>query len=151
MPTEDNRRKRTRVPAQNTIRHSEYQSVGTPVFQETSAVDLSSGGISFETKREYQKGHLVFLEVELHSEKLKLLVCVAWVKKNDQSGLYQVGAELIAVNPGDKQKMQKHLDQMIAELQSKKMKPKTKKKKVAAKKKTKKKVQAKPKKKTSRR
>jgi Tfp pilus assembly protein PilZ len=120
MSTHENRRKRVRVPAQNAIRHSEYQSMGTPVFQENSSVDLSSGGISFETKREYKKGNLVFLEVEIQSEKLKLLVCIAWVKKTETPGVFHVGAELVAVNPGDKQKMQAHLDHMISEIQVKK-------------------------------
>lgn len=143
MPNQENRRKRPRVPAQKTIRHSEYQSMGTPVFQENSSVDLSSGGISFETKREYKKGSLVFLEVEIQSEKLKLLVCVAWIKKGNTPDTYQVGAELVAVNPEDKQKMNSHLSQMIEELQSKKVAKKTTKKatnKKTAQKKTEKKT-----------
>ncbi len=95
-------------------------------------MDISSNGISFETKRDYKKGNLVFLEADMGGEQLKLLVCVAWVKKGE-NGLSQVGAELIAVNPTDKKKMQSILDQMIVEIRERKKKPA---KKTAAKKKT---------------
>lgn len=132
MTQPQNRRKRVRVPTKSNIRHSEYQSVGTPVFQENSSMDISSNGISFETKRDYKKGNLVFLEADMGGEQLKLLVCVAWVKKGE-NGLSQVGAELIAVNPTDKKKMQSILDQMIVEIRERKKKPA---KKTAAKKKT---------------
>jgi hypothetical protein len=53
------RRRRLRVPVQSRIKHSFYQVLGTPVFEENSSVDLSSNGISFETAREYQKGALI--------------------------------------------------------------------------------------------
>ena len=141
MAETDDRRKRVRVPVKSTIRHSQYQVLGTPVFQENSAIDLSSGGISFETAREYQIGNLVLLEVQFNEELLKILVCVAWVKKV-KSGTFQVGAELIAVDPVDKRKMQKHLNQMIHTLQASKKaaKKKTAKKKVVKKKAAKKKT-----------
>jgi Tfp pilus assembly protein PilZ len=112
MPTADERRKRIRVPVQSKIRHSQYQVLGTPVFQENSSIDLSSGGISFETEREYQKGNLVLLEVEVNGDELKLLVCVAWVKKATAKG-FEVGAELIAIDPVHKRRMQKHLNSML--------------------------------------
>ncbi len=140
MAETDDRRKRVRVPVKSTIRHSQYQVLGTPVFQENSAIDLSSGGISFETAREYQIGNLVLLEVQFNEELLKILVCVAWVKKV-KAGTYQVGAELIAVDPVDKRKMQKHLNQMINALQAvKKTRRLTSKKKAVKKKTVKKKV-----------
>ena len=111
------RRKKTRVPVQSKIRHSQYQVLGTPVFQENSSIDLSSGGIAFETARDYQKGNLVLLEVAVENEKVKLLVCVAWVKPG-KDGLSQVGAELIAVDPVDKKKMQNHLARLISSVKS---------------------------------
>ena len=43
------RRKRIRVPIEQKIRHSKYQVLGTPVFEENSAIDLSTNGISFVT------------------------------------------------------------------------------------------------------
>jgi Tfp pilus assembly protein PilZ len=113
MTSEDDRRKRIRVPVQSKIRHSQYQVLGTPVFQENSSIDLSSGGISFETAREYQIGNLVLLEVEVNEEQLKLLVCVAWVKPSSNPELFEVGAELIAVDPVHKRKMQKHLNRIL--------------------------------------
>jgi hypothetical protein len=101
-------------------------------------VDLSSNGISFETAREYQKGALILLEVAMGEETLKLLVCVAWVKRLE-SGTFQVGAELIAVDPVHKRKMQSHLNQLIRSF-SQKRGAKTKKKATSkAKKKVKKK------------
>ncbi len=137
------RRKKTRVPVQSKIRHSQYQVLGTPVFQENSTIDLSSGGIAFETARDYQKGNLVLLEVAVESGKVKLLVCVAWVKPGT-NGLSQVGAELIAVDPVDKKKMQSHLNRLLsitksaskASKKAKKKKPIKKTQKKASKKKT---------------
>lgn len=120
MTTAAERRTRIRVPVQSKIRHSQYQVLGTPVFQENSSIDLSSNGIAFETEREYQKGNLVLLEVKVEDEELKLLVCVAWVKPKATPGLFEVGAELIAVDPVHKRKMQKHLNRLISEVQKKK-------------------------------
>ncbi len=110
MASADERRKRIRVPVKSKIRHSQYQVLGTPVFQENSSIDLSSGGISFETASEYQIGNLVLLEVEVDEEQLKLLVCVAWVKPSQTAELFEVGAELIAVDPVHKRKMQRPLN-----------------------------------------
>ena len=136
----DDRRKRVRVPVESKIKHSLYQAAGTPVHEENSAVDLSSSGVSFETRREYQKGALVLLEVRLAEEPLKLLVCVAWVKPS-RGGLFQVGAELIAIDPVHKQKMLGHLDSIIRSVRKKKSSSKKKAaKKKAAKKKSKKKI-----------
>ncbi len=106
------RRRRLRVPVQSRIKHSFYQVLGTPVFEENSSVDLSSNGISFETAREYQKGALILLEAQIGEEALKLLVCVAWVK-HLPNGLFQVGAELVAVDPVHKRKMLSHLNKLI--------------------------------------
>ncbi len=111
------RRKRLRVPVKSRIKHSFYQVLGTPVFEENSSVDLSSNGISFETAREYQKGALILLEVLFAEEALKLLVCVAWVK-HLPNGLFQVGAELVAVDPVHKRKMLGHLNKLIQGLNS---------------------------------
>jgi hypothetical protein len=121
--------------------------LGTPVFEENSSVDLSSNGISFETEREYQKGALILLEVYLPEEALKLLVCVAWVKRLE-GDLFQVGAELVAVDPVHKRKMQSHLKKMIQTFATKRVsakkrrpkKPALKKKKSSKKKISKKKV-----------
>ncbi|MBU6154904.1 MAG: PilZ domain-containing protein [Bdellovibrionales bacterium] len=131
------RRKRLRVPVQSRIKHSFYQVLGTPIFEENSSVDLSSNGISFETAREYQKGALILLEVHIGEEALKLLVCVAWVKSLPE-GVFQVGAELVAVDPVHKRKMLNHLNKLIQSIQPKsrsKKKPTAKKssKKQAAK------------------
>ena len=140
MASADERRKRIRVPVQSKIRHSQYQVLGTPVFQENSSIDLSSGGISFETAREYQIGNLVLLEVEVDEEQLKLLVCVAWVKPSQTAELFEVGAELIAVDPVHKRKMQRHLNSILDDFEEarnpsakKKSKKKASKKKTAAK------------------
>ena len=130
MTSAAERRKRIRVPVQNKIRHSQYQVLGTPVFQENSSIDLSSNGIAFETEREYKKGNLVLLEVQVGEEPLKLLVCVAWVKLKGGPGLYEVGAELIAVDPVHKRKMQTHLNRLIQDVQKKKREIKPKKQKV---------------------
>ena len=100
------RRRRIRVPLTQTIRHSKYQVLGTPIFEENSSVDLSSNGISFVTAEGYKKGTLVLLEVEIAQEMVKLLVCVAWVKPED--GRYTIGAELIAIDPEHKKTMQAH-------------------------------------------
>ena len=110
-------------------------------------MDLSSNGISFETEREYQKGALILLEVYLPEEALKLLVCVAWVKRLE-GDLFQVGAELVAVDPVHKRKMQSHLKKMIQTFATKRVsakkrrpkKPALKKKKSSKKKISKKKV-----------
>lgn len=149
MSNSDDRRRRVRIPVQGKIRHSQYQVLGTPVFQENSSIDLSSGGISFETEREYQIGNLVLLEVEIGKEPLKLLVCVAWVKTARGTKVYQVGAELIAIDPVDKRKMYRHLNGMIDSLEKARKKPAKKvgKKKVVKKKASKKKTPAKSKKK----
>jgi Tfp pilus assembly protein PilZ len=135
MVSEDERRKRIRIPVQSKIRHSQYQVLGTPVFQENSSIDLSTGGISFETEREYQIGNLVLLEVEVNDEQLKLLVCVAWVKSTPDSEVFQVGAELIAVDPVHKRKMSKHLNRLIQSLEKAKKKTTKPKTKVSSKKK----------------
>ena len=105
------RRKKIRVPVKAGIRHSIYQSAGTPVSETNSAVDLSGSGISFETSREYRKGDLVLLEIRMGSDDLRLLVCVARVLK--AKGQFLVGAELIEVEPGQKQKMLEHLDHLV--------------------------------------
>lgn len=106
------RRRRTRVQVQQRIRHSKYQVLGTPVFEENSAVDLSSGGVSFETRQEYPKGALVLLEIELSPEPLKVLVCVAWIRPTS-GGKHLVGAELIAIDPEHKKAMQSHLSKLL--------------------------------------
>ena len=142
MTSSSDRRRRIRVPVQQAIRHSLYQVLGTPVFQENSAVDLSSSGICFETAQEYKKGTLVLLEVEIDKQMLKLLVCVAWIKKSPESPeKFQVGAELIAIDPEHKKQMQGHLSSLIQKFSAKK---KTAKKKVAKKKTVKKSAKKSP-------
>lgn len=147
MSSSSDRRRRIRVPVQQAIRHSKYQVLGTPVFEENSAVDLSSNGISFETAQEYKKGTLVLLEVVIEEQLLKLLVCVAWIKKSKETAdKFQVGAELIAIDPEHKKQMQGHLSSLIQKFSAKtkvsKKKPAKKKttKKKAVKKKTAKKI-----------
>ena len=135
MTSASERRSRIRVPVQSKIRHSQYQVLGTPVFQENSSIDISTSGIAFQTEREYKRGHLVLLEVQVDEENLKLLVCVAWVKTMKGSPLYEVGAELIAVDPVDKRKMQTHLNRLINQVQKKNKSPATQPKKPALKKK----------------
>lgn len=84
-------------------------------------MDLSSGGISFETSREYQKGTLVLLDVHLTGEPLKLLVCVARIDlirgEDHESGggpaLFRVGAELIAIDPLQKKMMARQLGRLV--------------------------------------
>ena len=139
MTSSIDRRKRIRVPVQQKIKHSRYQVLGTPVFEENSAIDLSSNGISFETAQEYKKGALVLLEVEMEQQLLKLLVCVAWIKKSkDTVDKFDVGAELIAIDPEHKKQMQGHLASLIQKF-SKTTKKKVVKKKTAKKKTVKKK------------
>jgi hypothetical protein len=102
-----------RVPLQSRIRHSLYQAVGAPVFEENSSVDLSSSGISFETSREYPTGTLVLLDVHLTGEPLKLLVCVARIEPIEGTGQFRVGAELIAIDPLQKKKMAQQLGRLM--------------------------------------
>ena len=83
-----------------------------PVEEENSAVDLSSSGVSFETRREYPKGALVLLDVLLPESPLKLLVCIAWVK-GAGDGLFQVGAEVVAIDPHEKRKMLGAIDTIL--------------------------------------
>ena len=126
MADSDERRKRIRVPVTQMVRHSLYQVLGTPVFQENSSIDISSGGIAFETVQEYPLGTLVLLEVTIEQQLLKLLICVAWVKKNPENiGKFQIGGELIAIDPEHKKTMQAHLMKMIKKIQVRK-KPKKK-------------------------
>ena len=137
--SQDDRRRKIRIPLSKTIRHSTYQVLGTPVFQESSAIDLSSTGISFEASREYAKGSLVLLEVEMVQEPVKLRVCVAWTKKSND-GRFLVGAELVAIDPEQRKQLQTQLGKMIKDVASKKLgkkkaaKKKTSKKKTAVKK-----------------
>lgn len=143
MSSPSDRRKRIRVPVQQKIRHSRYQVLGTPVFEENSALDLSSNGISFETSQEYKKGVLVLLEVEIEQQLLKLLVCVAWVKKSKETAeKFHVGAELIAIDPEHKKQMQGHLASLVQKFsaQNKVKKKLSSKKKTAKKKAAKKKT-----------
>ena len=135
MNNEAERRKKIRVPLSKTIKHSKYQVLGTPVFQENSSIDLSSGGIAFETVQEYAHGTLVLLEVEIDEEPLKLLVCVARVSELERDGekRFEIGAELIAIDPEHKKKLQLHLGKLIRGI---KIKNQTKAKKKPAAKKT---------------
>jgi hypothetical protein len=138
------KRRRVRVPLRSKVRHSEYQVLGTPVFEENSTLDLSTGGISFETKREYRVGNLVILDVEIRGERLKLLVCVARIEKV-KPGTFRVGAEVIALDPAHKERMKAHLDALISENAALNRKPTKKKairKKTAKKKTAKKKTQS---------
>jgi hypothetical protein len=112
MPKKPEKRSRVRVPLKSKVRHSEYQVLGTPVFLENAAIDLSSGGIAFEASREYRVGNLVILEFELNGERMKLLVCVARVQKLSKDR-YQVGAEVMAMDPGEKERLRTHLGKMI--------------------------------------
>ena len=146
MTSSSDRRRRIRVPVQQAIRHSKYQVLGTPVFQENSAIDLSSNGISFETAQEYKKGVLVLLEVVIEGQLLKLLVCVAWIKMSpDSPEKFQVGAELIAIDPEHKKQMQGHLSSLIQKFSAKSKVAKKSAKKSAVKKLAKKKPAAKKK------
>jgi hypothetical protein len=138
MSKAEDRRKRIRVPLAQTIRHSKYQVLGTPVFEENSSIDLSSGGISFETAQDYRTGTLVLLEVTIDDELVKLLVCVAWVKPHE--GRNMIGAELIAIDPEHKKAMQTHLTRLIRDVSSANRKKKPAKKKAAKKKAAKKKA-----------
>ena len=136
MTSSSDRRRRVRVPVQQAIRHSKYQVLGTPVFEENSAIDLSSNGISFDTAQEYKKGTLVLLEVVIEQQLLKLLVCVAWLKKSKEAAdKFQVGAELIAIDPEHKKQMQGHLSSLIQKFSAKTKVAKKKTKKKPAKKK----------------
>jgi Tfp pilus assembly protein PilZ len=145
MSKKEEKRSRVRVPLKSRVRHSEYQVLGTPVFLENAAIDLSSGGISFEASREYRVGNLVILEFELNGERLKLLVCVAWVKKVGK-GRFQVGAEVMAMDPGEKERLRTHLGGMIETL-GKTKKKSVRKTQTRKKKAQKKKIQKKKKKK----
>ncbi len=137
MAKADERRRRFRIPVTQTVRHSRYQVLGTPVFQENSALDISSGGISFETVQEYPIGTLVLLEVGMNDELLKLLICVAWVKNHEEvADKFVIGGELIAIDPEHKKTMQTHLAKLMKKMVGKK---KVAKKKAAKKKPSKKK------------
>ena len=139
---EDERRKKVRVPISKKIKHSKYQVLGTPVFQENSSIDISNNGIAFETAQEYTVGTLVLLEVDIETEPLKLLVCVARVSEILSEGKprFEVGAELIAIDPEHKKKMRTHLGKMIRKIKSKPAKKKVVKKTKAKKKVTQKKI-----------
>jgi Tfp pilus assembly protein PilZ len=140
----NDRRRRTRIPTSKVIRHSKYQVLGTPVFEENSAVDLSSGGISFQTAQDYRTGTLVLLEFEVGGEALKILVCVAWIKKSKEDpSKYVVGAELIAIDPEHKKAMQTHLAKLMRVSEESRPKKKAAKKKSAKKKTAKKKTKKK--------
>jgi Tfp pilus assembly protein PilZ len=141
MSKNSEKRNKTRVPLRGKVRHSEYQVLGTPVFHENAAIDLSGGGISFETAREYRVGNLVLLEVELEGDRLQLLVCVAWIKKSGPK-TFQVGAELMALDPAHKARLNEHLDRMgqVRPARKKAAKKKAAKKKSARKKVSKKKA-----------
>lgn len=116
MAQSSDRRKRVRVPVKKNLRHSRYQVLGTPVFEENSSIDISSGGISFQAGRRYKKGSLVLLEVEIDSDRLKILVCVAWVKKSKQrSDRFELGGELIAIDPVHKRKLQRHIQNLLGD------------------------------------
>jgi len=130
MSNPANRRTRKRIEIKSKLRHSTYQTLGIPVFQENTTLDLSSKGVSFETEREYSKGNLVLLEIEAEKKSLKILVCVAWTK-NLENDRRRVGAELIAIDPID----QLHLQKMLGHSEPKKAQKKIKKgaKKVAKK------------------
>lgn len=132
----NDRRRRTRVALSKLIKHSKYQVLGTPVFEENSAVDLSSGGISFETAQEYKPGTLVLLEFEVGFDPLKILVCVAWIKNSTTDpSRHLVGAELIAIDPEHKKAMQTHLAKLMRagdEPRKKKARAKKKSKKASA-------------------
>ncbi|MBS1958838.1 MAG: PilZ domain-containing protein [Bdellovibrionales bacterium] len=145
----NDRRRRTRIPVSKVIKHSKYQVLGTPVFEENSAVDLSSGGISFQTAQEYKLGTLVLLEFEIGGEALKILVCVAWIKKSKEDlSKHIVGAELIAIDPEHKKAMQTHLAKLMKlNEDSKGNKPKKKNEKKRKTKAKKAKAKSKPKKK----
>ena len=135
MAKKNERRQKLRVPVQNNIRHTEYQVLGTPVFQENATLDLSSGGVSFEARREYSLGDLVLLEFKVEKEVLKLLVCVAWVKPTQDPEVFQIGGELVAMSPVDKRKMNQHLSKMLVKIEKTKAQ-KAKAQKAKAKKKT---------------
>jgi Tfp pilus assembly protein PilZ len=117
--SKNERRRRNRIAMTQKIKHSKYQVLGTPVFEENSAVDISSGGVSFVTGQEYQVGTLVLLELDLSEEPLKILVCVAWIKKAPEDARkFLVGAELIAIDPEHKRAMQNHLAKLIRQSSS---------------------------------
>jgi hypothetical protein len=120
--SEADRRRKARIPLTRQIRHSTYQVLGTPVFQESSTLDLSSGGISFETTHEYQKGNLVLLDVDMGNGSVRLLVCVAWVKTGTDK--YQVGAELVAIDPEERKHLQVQLSKMLRMVESHSQNPK---------------------------
>ena len=108
------RRSRIRVPLSQPVKHSTYQVLGNPIYQESSVIDLSSSGISFQSSRDYPVGSLVILEVEMLKEPVKLLVCVARASEGT-SGRFLIGAELVAVDPQERKKMQAHLARLVAQ------------------------------------
>lgn len=132
MAKTNNRRLRARVPLSQNVKHSRYQAAGLPVFQESAAIDVSSRGISFETERPYQKGDLIFLEIQMEKEPLRFLVCVAWVKKGQKAN-YEVGAELMGIDPGHQKKMQKSLEKLNRQSEARRS-PSPRKKKISRKK-----------------
>ncbi len=123
MSSASERRKRSRVPLIRPIRHTRYQVLGTPVFQENSALDLSASGVSFESSVEYKKGVLVLLEVEIEQAYLKVLVAVAWCKEGE-SGRYLLGGEIIAIDPEHKKKVLSYLSKAKKSQKKKKVKSK---------------------------
>lgn len=109
------RRGRIRVPLSKPVKHSTYHVLGSPIYQESSAIDLSSSGISFQSTRDYAVGALVILEVEMVKEAVKLLVCVTRCRHDGDLDRFLIGAELVAVDPQERKQMQAHLARLVAQ------------------------------------
>ncbi|HEX8700086.1 MAG TPA: TIGR02266 family protein [Myxococcaceae bacterium] len=99
-----NRRSEERVPARFEVRFSDSEVAAKAL--RAYSVNISSGGLCLRTKRAYDVGVPVQVELHVDGDTFKLRGVVAWVRDEAEA----VGVRFIKMTEEDRTKLQRLVD-----------------------------------------
>jgi len=99
-----NRRTEERVPARFEVHFSD--SEGAAKALRAYSVNISSGGLCLRTKRAYDVGVPVQVELRVDSETFKLRGVIAWVRDESEA----VGVRFTKLSEEDRARLQRLID-----------------------------------------
>ena len=107
------RRGLKRIKIDLPIRYCYHDIMGPAASREATALDISSGGISFKVGETFSLSTILKVEVDLPAfpKPVEILVKVIRVEQTDKENNFIVGATVIRINEQDKQKITIYFEQ----------------------------------------
>jgi uncharacterized protein (TIGR02266 family) len=101
-----NRRTEERIPARFEVHFSDTEVAAKAL--RAYSVNVSSGGLCLRTKRSYDVGVPVQVEMKVDGETFKLRGVIAWVRDEAEA----VGVRFIKLSDDDRAKLQRLIDSL---------------------------------------